>query len=135
VSGGALQDTRVEIVEAPPERSSSRSPGRAAPPSSRWWWNCSPYLDQEIFIRIVDNENGISQIPYIPDDKWAHINFDEFLFYPKRPEFPNELLPKDIIILPPVDPVLNAGLSGPEAAKAMTPPPGFTVRWARPNRT
>jgi putative membrane-bound dehydrogenase-like protein len=127
VSGGALQDTRVEIVEAASGKVIFQITGQGRATLQPVVVELQPYLNQEIFIRIVDNENGISQIPYIPDDKWAHINFDEFLFYPKRPEFPNELLPKDIIILPPVDPVLNAGLSGPEAAKAMTPPPGFTV--------
>ncbi len=127
VSGGALQDTRVEIVEAASQKVIFQITGQGRATLQPVVVELQPYLNQEIFIRLVDNENGISQIPYIPDDKWAHINFDEFLFYPKRPEFANELLPKDIIILPPVDPVLNAGLSGPEAAKAMTPPPGFTV--------
>jgi hypothetical protein len=89
-----------------------------------------PYLNQEIFIRIIDNETGISQIPYIPNDKWAHINFDDFRFYSSRPTFPNELKQKDIIILPPLDPVLHAGLSGNEAAKAMTLPKGFKITLA-----
>ena len=60
----------------------------------------------------------------------AHINFDNFLFYPSRPDFQNELFQKDIIVLPPLDPVINAGLSGIEAAKAMTPPKGFKITLA-----
>ncbi|MBD0260271.1 MAG: dehydrogenase, partial [Cytophagales bacterium] len=130
VSGGALQDTRVEIVEAGTDKVISQITGQGRATLQPVVVDLQPYLNREILIRIVDNENGISQIPYIPDDKWAHINFDEFLFYPSRPEFPNELKPQDIIILPPLDPVLNAGLSGPEAAKAMTPPPGFKVTLA-----
>jgi len=130
VSGGALQDTRVEIVEAATGKVIFQITGQGRATLQPVVVELQPYLNREIFIRLVDNENGISQIPYIPDDKWAHLNFDEFLFYPRRPEFANELLPKDIIILPPLDPVPNAGLSGPEAAKAMTPPPGFTVTLA-----
>ncbi|HEX8528554.1 MAG TPA: PVC-type heme-binding CxxCH protein, partial [Cytophagales bacterium] len=130
VSGGALQDTRVEIVEAGTDKVIFQITGQGRATLQPVVVDLQPYLNRDIFIRIVDNENGISQIPYIPDDKWAHINFDEFLFYPSRPEFPNELKPQDIIILPPLDPVLNAGLSGPAAAKAMTPPPGFKVTLA-----
>src|SRR5690606_20420329 len=88
------------------------------------------HIDKEIFIRIVDNETGISQIPYIGDDKWAHINFDDFLFYEERPDFPNELKPCDIISLPPLDPILHSGLSGEEAAKSMTAQEGFSVSLA-----
>jgi len=88
------------------------------------------YKNRDIFIRIIDKENGISQIPYIPDDKWAHINFDHFQFHSKKPFFENELFQKDIIVLPPLDPVLNAGLSGEMAAKAMTLPDGFKIQLA-----
>jgi hypothetical protein len=86
--------------------------------------------NKEIFVRLVDKETGISTIPYIKDDTWAHINFDDFQFYSTRPNFSNELKPSDIVILPPLDPVLHAGLSGPEAAKAMTMQPGFTIKLA-----
>lgn len=130
VSGGALQDTRVELVEAATNQVIFHSTGQGRATLQPVVVALQPYLNKEIFIRIIDNETGISQIPYIPNDKWAHINFDEFLFYPTRPSFPNELKPQDIIILPPLDPVLNAGLSGPEAAKAMTPPKGFKVTLA-----
>jgi putative membrane-bound dehydrogenase-like protein len=90
----------------------------------------APHLDKEIFIRIIDNETGISQIPYIGDDKWAHINFDDFLFYASRPDFTNELRQSDIISLPPLDPIVHSGLSGKEAAKSMTAPKGFSVTLA-----
>lgn len=87
-------------------------------------------MGEEIFIRIVDNESGISQIPYINDDKWAHISFDDFLFHSERPQYPNELKQEDIIILPPLDHVPFAGLSGEDAAKSMTPAEGFTITLA-----
>lgn len=130
VSGGALQDTRVEIVLAANNKVIYHITGQGRATLQPAVVDLGAYLNQDIFIRIIDNETGISQIPYIPNDKWAHINFDDFLFYASRPDFPNELKPKDIIILPPLDPVLHAGLSGTEAAKVMTPPKGFKVTLA-----
>jgi putative membrane-bound dehydrogenase-like protein len=130
VSGGALQDTRVELVLAGTDKVIFHSTGQGRATLQPVIADLQPYLNQDIFIRIVDNETGISQIPYIPNDKWAHINFDDFLFYATLPNFPNELKQKDIIILPPLDPVLNAGLSGIKAAQAMTPPKGFKITLA-----
>ncbi|CAG5072336.1 hypothetical protein DYBT9623_04119 [Dyadobacter sp. CECT 9623] len=130
VSGGALQDTRVELVLAGTDSIIYHITGQGRATLQPAVVDLQKYLGQEIFIRIIDNETGISQIPYIPNDKWAHINFDEFLFYPSRPAFANELKAADIIILPPLDPVLNAGLSGEKAAAAMTPPKGFKVTLA-----
>ncbi|MFN3850688.1 MAG: PVC-type heme-binding CxxCH protein [Spirosomataceae bacterium] len=130
VSGGALQDTRVEIVLADTKKVIFSSTGQGRATLQPVVVELKTYLNKNIFIRIVDNETGISQIPYISDDKFAHINFDNFLFYATRPTFPNELKQKDIIILPPLDPVLNAGLSGIKAAEAMTPPKGFKISLA-----
>ncbi len=130
VSGGALQDTRVELVRAANDEVIFHTTGNGRATLLPVVVDLKPYLGQEIFIRIVDNETGISQIPYIKNDIWAHINFDDFRFYPSRPNFANELKPGDIIVLPPLDPVLNAGLSGPEAVKAMTLPPDFKITLA-----
>ncbi|WP_020607306.1 PVC-type heme-binding CxxCH protein [Spirosoma spitsbergense] len=130
VSGGALQDTRVELVHAGTDKVIFHSTGQGRATLQPVVVDLKPYMNQAIFIRIIDNETGISQIPYIPNDKWAHINFDDFQFYPTRPNFPNELKPADIIILPPLDPVLHAGLSGKEAANVMTLPKGFTITLA-----
>lgn len=130
VSGGALQDTRVELVLAGTDSVIFHITGQGRATLQPAVVDLQAYQNKDIFIRIIDNETGISQIPYIPNDKWAHINFDDFLFYPSRPDFPNELKQKDIIILPPLDPVLNAGLSGIEAAKVMTPPKGFKITLA-----
>ena len=130
VSGGALQDTRIEIVLANTKKVIFQSTGQGRANLQPVVVDLRKYLNKNIFIRIIDKENGISQIPYIPNDKMAHINFDNFLFYPSRPDFQNELFQKDIIVLPPLDPVINAGLSGIEAAKAMTPPKGFKITLA-----
>ncbi|WPR76370.1 PVC-type heme-binding CxxCH protein [Algoriphagus sp. NG3] len=130
VSGGALADTRVEVVLAESEEVIYTSTGQGRATLQPVVVDLNEYLEQLIFIRIIDNETGISEIPYVAHDTWAHINFDNFEFHPNRPSFSNELKPEDIIILPPLDPVLNSGLSGIEAAKAMTPPEGFKITLA-----
>ncbi len=59
----------------------------------------------------------------------AH-RFDHFRFHDERPFFAAEIRPSEISTLPPMDPVAHAGLSGAEAARAMTVPPGFSVTLA-----
>ena len=130
VSGGALADTRAEIVLTETNQVIFSSTGQGRATLQPVVVDLEPYLQKDIFVRIIDNESGISQIPYIKDDKWAHINFDDFRFYPTRPYFPNELNKDDIIVLPPLDPIINSGLSGIEAAKAMTLPEGFKITLA-----
>ena len=130
ISGGALADTRVEIVEAETEEVIFKSTGQGRATLQPVVVDLNDYLNRNIFIRIIDNESGISPIPYIGDDVWAHISFDDFLFYPSRPNFSNELYQKDIIALPPLDPVANSGLSGKEAVKAMILPQDFSVTLA-----
>lgn len=130
VSGGALQDTRVELVLADTKKVIFQSTGQGRATLQPVVADLRQFLNKNIFIRIIDNETGITSIPYIRPDIWAHINFDNFLFYARRPTFPNELNQKDIIILPPLDPVINSGLSGIEAAKAMTLPKGFKITLA-----
>ena len=109
VSGGALEDTRVELVLKDSGKVIFQSTGQGRATLQPVVAELNPYLHQELFIRIVDNETGISSIPYIGDDIWGHINFDDFRFYPIRPRFPNELEKDDIIVLPPLDPVANSG--------------------------
>lgn len=130
VSGGALQDTRVELVRADNNEVFFQITGSGRPTLQPVVVDLAPVMNKEIFIRLVDKETGISQIPYIRDDKFAHINFDDFQFYPARPSFPNELNPSDIIILPPLDPIVHSGLSAQEAARAMTTQNGFSVTLA-----
>lgn len=130
VSGGALQDTRVELVAQATSEIIYQTTGQGRATLQPVVVDLRPFAQQNIFIRIIDNEIGISPISYIGKDKWAHINFDNFLFYPARPYFPNELNQQDIIVLPPLDPVTNSGLSGKEAAKAMSLPEGFKITLA-----
>lgn len=130
LSGGALEDTRVELVDALNNRVFFQITGQGRATLQPVVVDLQPYLNKDIFIRIIDHETGLSTIPYVPHDKWAHINFDDFRFYDSRPDFSNELKKEDIIVLPPLDPVLHAGLSGREAAAAMTVPKGFKVTLA-----
>jgi putative membrane-bound dehydrogenase-like protein len=130
VSGGALQDTRVELVQADNNKVFYQITGAGRATLQPVVVDMRDVINKEIFVRLVDNETGISQIPYIGDDIWGHINFDDFLFYTSRPNFPNELKKEDIIILPPLDPIVNSGLSGQKAAEAMTTKNGFTVKLA-----
>lgn len=127
VSGGALQDTRVELVDAVNQQVFFQITGQGRATLQPVVVDLNTCQNKEIFIRIIDQETGLSEIPYVPHDKWAHINFDNFRFYDSRPEFPNELKKEEIIVLPPLDIIPHAGLSGKEAAAAMKVPEGFKV--------
>ncbi len=130
VSGGALHDTRVELVLSKTKEVIFSSTGQGRATLQPVVADLNKHLGKEIFIRIVDNETGVSPISYIGKDTWAHINLDDFRFHKERPFFQNELKPSDIIILPPLDPIINSGLSGVEAAKVMDVPEGFTIKLA-----
>ncbi|ASV29109.1 PVC-type heme-binding CxxCH protein [Maribacter cobaltidurans] len=130
VSGGAMEETRVELVSKDDDKVIFKTTGQGRTNMQPVVVDLTEYLDREIFIRIIDNETGLSPIPYIGPDELAHISFDDFLFYPVRPQFDNELKQEDIIVMPPLDPIINAGLSGKEAAKAMTLPAGFEITLA-----
>src|SRR5690606_1395869 len=85
---------------------------------------------EEIHVRLIDRETGASGLSYIRDNKLAYISFDNFRFHESRPEYPNELDPAEIRILPPLDIIADGGYSGADAVAAMTVPEGFTVSLA-----
>ncbi len=130
VSGGALQDTRVELVQAADDQVFFEISGYDHAALRPVVVDLQPIQGQELYVRLIDNETGVSEIPYIPDNQWAYISFDDFRFHATRPTFPNELDPSEIFIMPPIDPVLHAGLSAEQAARAMTVPEGFSVTLA-----
>ena len=131
VSGGVLQETRVELVRENREEVFFQITGNNHATLRPVVVDLEPHLGEMIYIRIIDNETGESDIPYIPGNIWAHINFDDFRFYDERPFFVNELRPEDIVTLPERDIVENTdGLSGEDAARAMEVPEGFEVRLA-----
>lgn len=130
VSGGALKETRVEIINAETGETIFEITGNDHQRLRPVVVNLQDHMGEQIYIKLIDNETGISKIPYIGDNIWAHISFDDFRFYSRRPEFPDELHPDDIVILPPRDIIENAGLSGEEAVKEMELPEEFSVTLA-----
>lgn len=140
VSGGALADVRVELVLAETDEVFFKSTGHITEGPFEGEEQVAfrpvvadlrPHHGKEMFIRVIDEETGVvSDIAYIGDNIWAHIAFDDFRFHEVRPTYPNEFNPDDIVILPPLDPVENSGLSGPDAVKAMIVPDGFQVTLA-----
>jgi putative membrane-bound dehydrogenase-like protein len=135
ISGGALVDARVELVNAADDKVFFKMNGAGRSTLQPVVVDLQAMLNKEMYIRIVDKETGISTIPYIADDIWAHVNFDDFLFYPSRPQFSNELKPEDVVPLPPLDVTRYAGLDPQKAAEAMTGPKGFkfTLAAAEPD--
>jgi len=130
VSGGAFATTRVELLRASDNSviySISGADQAAFRPAVV---DLRAHAGQDIFIRLVDDETGAPTAVYLRESPWAHINFDDFRFYDSRPAFPNEIVPSDVSTLPPMDVLPYAGLSGEEAAKAMTLPEGFKVTLA-----
>jgi putative membrane-bound dehydrogenase-like protein len=130
VAGGALADTRVEIVRVDGDSvifEISGYGGRALRPVVV---DLRRHQGKQIYVRLVDRESGLSGLPYIRDNKLAFIAFDAFKQYATRPTFPNELAASEVMILPPLSVIKNAGLSGTAAAAAMDVPEGFTVKLA-----
>lgn len=69
------------------------------------------HVGKEIFIRLVDKNSG----------GWGHLNFDDFRIHETRPNLPQ----RPASLTPDV--FAHSGLTGEEAAKAMTVPEGFQV--------
>jgi putative membrane-bound dehydrogenase-like protein len=127
VSGGAFASTRVELVLAADNTVIYTISGADQAAFRPAVVNLQQYAGKDIFIRLVDEESGTPTAAYLRESPWAHINFDDFRFHEKRPFFPNEIVPSDVSTMPPMDVLPHAGLSGAEAAKAMSLPPGFSV--------
>lgn len=130
VAGGALKETRVELVDAITHEVFFEITGNNSPRLRPVVVELGDRLGQQMYIRLIDRENGATGISYVRENIWSHIAFDDFRFYPSRPFFIDELHPEDIVILPPRDVVTHAGLSGNEAVAAMDVPEGFTIQLA-----
>ena len=130
VSGGALGNARVELVNSENEEVIFQTSGPDHPTLRPVVVDLRAHQGAEVFIRLVDKETGTSEIPYIRDNLLAYISFDDFQFYPERPQFVNEFNPADMYIMPPILELPNAGLSGQKAAEAMEVPDGFSVTLA-----
>ena len=130
VAGGAFSSTRVELVLAAADQVIYTISGADQAMLRPAVVDLRNYADQNIRIRLVDDETGASTAVYIKEHPWAHITFDHFRFHDMRPYFPAEITPADMSVLPPMDPVPHAGLSPLDAARAMTVPKGFSVKLA-----
>ena len=130
ISGGAFSSTRVEVVLADGDTPVFSISGAEQAAFRPVVVDLRSYSGREVYVRVVDDETGASTATYLKESPWAHINFDDFRLHDSKPFFPNELTSADVVTLPPMDPVMHAGLSGPEAVKAMSVPKGFTVKLA-----
>ena len=130
VSGGGFASTRVEVALAQDQQIIYTISGADSARLRPAVVDLRPHAGKDIVIRLVDDETGAATATYLKENPWAHVNFDQFRFHDAKPFFPNEITPAEISVLPPMDRVLHAGLSGIEAARAMTVPKGFTVKLA-----
>ncbi|MST01303.1 MAG: hypothetical protein EXS29_08350, partial [Pedosphaera sp.] len=115
LGGGALAETRVELVLVEGGKVFFTARGRNSDTMASVVVDLAAQKDKEIFIRIVDDSA----------EGWGHVNFDDFRFYPLRPVFVDELKPAPP--LAPPDDVKHAGLTAAEVVKAATLPPGFKL--------
>jgi len=127
VSGGAFTSTRVEVALAEDKTVIYSISGAEQATLRPAVVDLRSHAGKEIVIRLVDEETGASTATYIKENPWAHLNFDHFRFHESKPFFPNEVTPADITTLPPMDPVMHAGLSGADAVRALRVPKDFSV--------
>jgi putative membrane-bound dehydrogenase-like protein len=130
VAGGALKDTRVELVRVDGDSVVFEISGYGRANFRPVVADLTPHLGKQIYVRLIDREHGASGLSYIRDNKLAFISFDALRLHPTRPEFPNELRASEIQILPPLDILAEGGYSGQDAVAAMEVPEGFTVSLA-----
>lgn len=77
VGGGALPGVRVEVVGAANQKIIHTARGADNETMERSFVDLHDLLGQEIFLRVVDEEQR----------GWGHINFDDFVFHPWGPTF------------------------------------------------
>ena len=130
VSGGAFRTTRVEIVRVEDGQPIFTVSGSDAASLRPVVVDLRAQASKLIAVRLVDDETGAPTASYLEQSPWAHIAFDRFRFHGERPFFPDEVAPSDTNALPPLETATHAGLSGAEAARAMTVPDGFSVTLA-----
>ncbi len=130
VSGGAFRTTRIEIVRVEDGQPLFTVSGSDAASLRPVVVDLRAQASKLIVIRLVDDETGAPTASYLEESPWAHIAFDRFRFHDERPFFPDEITPSESRALPPLETATHAGLSGVEAARAMTVPEGFTVTLA-----
>jgi putative membrane-bound dehydrogenase-like protein len=122
VGGGKRSTTRIELIRKDTGKVIYTASGRDSESMLPVVVDLRAHDGKEIFIRLVDEHDG----------GWGHVNFDDFRFYPKRPEFSN-VVASNAKVQNPVDAalkadkVLHAGLEPQAAVDAMTLPAGFSA--------
>jgi putative membrane-bound dehydrogenase-like protein len=111
VGGGPNDRTRVELVLKETGEVVFTTTGDEREDLERVVVDLFQHRGKEIFIRLVDQHPG----------HWGHLNFDDFRFHERRPQFPGRRR------RPPPDVFQHAGLPGDEAARVMTVPKNFRV--------
>ncbi|MBM3986164.1 MAG: VCBS repeat-containing protein, partial [Planctomycetes bacterium] len=112
--GGAGRGVRIELLDEGAAVPFFASGGANRETLQRVVVDLSARVGRRIAIRLVDEESG----------GWGHVNFDDFTFHDRRPEFPRDPTVPPIL---PWDPPLAAGLPPAEAARAMTVADGLRV--------
>lgn len=115
IGGGAHAKTRVELVQAEDDKVFYKASGRDDETMRPVIVDMKGVQGKKIFVRVIDDHPG----------GWGHVNFDDFRFHAKRPEFAPPAPPaaSDLVHLYP-----HAGLDAKAAAAAMQVPPGFRVQ-------
>lgn len=114
VGGGRHRETAVELLAEGEERPFFHVSGTDREDLQRVVVDLASRLGTRIRIRLVDRHTG----------HWGHVNFDDFRFHPRRPEFPETpglARPEPTVVVP------HAGLTPADAARAMSVPEGFRV--------
>lgn len=110
VGGGPWMETCVELVLKEKNKVFFRASGMEEENLRRVVVDLQPYKGKQMFIRLVDKHSG----------PWGHVNFDDFRFHDKKPNFP----PRPGAVS---DAFKHNGLPPEKAAQAMTVPEGFDV--------
>ena len=114
VAGGAHEDTCVQLFSLPDKVLITKVSGDETETLKPVPVDLTAYVGKNIYIRIVDQNAG----------GWGHINFDHFRFYAEKPKLSNLRAQATPVVR---DAFKYSGLSGDEAAKAMTLPEGFSA--------
>jgi putative membrane-bound dehydrogenase-like protein len=115
VAGGAMKSVRVELATTADHGKTFFQTAAFDSETLRpVIVDLEKQLGKEIVIRVVDDARG----------SWGHINFDDFLFYPEKPQLKDVFDPATKTP-PPADVVKYAGLAPEKVCDAMTLPPGF----------
>lgn len=130
LSGGAFESTRAELIRVSDNEVIFSVSGTNDFELRPVVADLSDHVGETIFIRLVDHDAGASTAAYIPENPYAHVNFDHFRLHAERPSYANAIEPSEISALPAWDVVAHDGLTGQEAAEAMTLPEGFSATLA-----